>query len=131
MAHDYLGCQRHDGDTGHLADIGNRTAGTGIYLDDVHILAAHDKLDIDQSDDMKGPGQPSLYSPRWWLCTLSLMLWCRIYGDTVSGMDTGALDMLHDTRDQDILSVADRVNLDLLSHAGTYLPESDAPGRSG
>ena len=39
----------------------------------------------------------------------------RIYGDTVSGVDTGTLDMLHDTRDQDIGSVTHGVNLDLFS----------------
>ena len=31
-------------------------------------------------------------------------------------MDTGTLDMLHDTRDQDIGTVADRIDLDLLTH---------------
>ena len=40
----------------------------------------------------------------------------RIYGDTVAGMDTGTLDMLHDTRDQNIGTVADRIDLDLLTH---------------
>ena len=41
---------------------------------------------------------------------------CRIYGDTVSGVDTGTLNMLHDTRDQDVCSVADGVYLDFLTH---------------
>ena len=31
-------------------------------------------------------------------------------------MDTGALDVLHDTRDQDVLPVADSVDLDLFSY---------------
>ena len=42
------------------------------------------------------------YSPRSSLLIVSLIARCRIYGDTVSGVDTGTLDMLHDTRDQDI-----------------------------
>ena len=53
MSEDHLGCQRHNGDTGYLADIGNSTAGTRIYLDHIDIFAAYDKLDIDQADDMK------------------------------------------------------------------------------
>ena len=41
----------------------------------------------------------------------------RVYGDTVTGMDTGTLDMLHDTRNQDIvLSVTDRIYLDFFSY---------------
>ena len=31
-------------------------------------------------------------------------------------MDTGTLNMLHDTRDQDIRSVTDSIYLDLLAH---------------
>ena len=61
--------------------------------------------------------------------TLSLMARSRINGNTVSGMDTCTLNVLHDTRDQDILAVADSVNLDLFSLQGIYLPESDAPVR--
>ena len=39
----------------------------------------------------------------------------RVYGDTVSGVDTGSFDMLHDTRDQDIGTVAYSINLNLLT----------------
>ena len=39
----------------------------------------------------------------------------RIYRDTVTGMDTGSFDMLHDTRDQDILAVAYGIDLDFLT----------------
>ena len=37
----------------------------------------------------------------------------RVYGDGVAGVDTGTLDMLHDARDQDVLTVADRIDLEL------------------
>ena len=40
---------------------------------------------------------------------------CRINGDTVSGVNAGALDVLHDTRNQNIGAVADCINLDLLA----------------
>ena len=115
LAQDHFRCQRNDGDTGYLADVGNRTAGTRIYLDDVNILAADDKLDVDQSDDMKGSRQLRgvIRDGGFYLIVDAR---CRINGDTVSGMDTGALDVLHDTRDQDVLTVADRVDLDLLTH---------------
>ena len=39
----------------------------------------------------------------------------RVYRDTVSGVDTGSLDMLHDTGDQDIGTVAYGIDLDLLT----------------
>jgi len=40
---------------------------------------------------------------------------CRIDGNTVSRMDTGSLDMLHDTRNQDVRSITHSVDLDLLA----------------
>ena len=40
----------------------------------------------------------------------------RIHGDTVTGMDSRSLDMLHNARNQNILSIAYRINLDFLSH---------------
>ena len=39
----------------------------------------------------------------------------RIYGNTVAGMDTRTLNMLHDTRDQDILSITYGIYLDLFA----------------
>ena len=39
----------------------------------------------------------------------------RIYRNTVSGMDTSTLDMLHDTRDENVGSVAYGINLDFLT----------------
>ena len=41
---------------------------------------------------------------------------CRIYGNTVAGMYAGALDMLHDTRNQDIGTVAYRINFNFFTH---------------
>ena len=40
---------------------------------------------------------------------------CRIYRDTISGMDTGTLNMFHDTRDQNICTVAYSIDFDLLT----------------
>ena len=41
---------------------------------------------------------------------------CRIYRDTVSGMDTRSLDMLHDTWNQNVSSITYRIYFDLFSH---------------
>ena len=115
MAADDLGRQGNDGDPRYLADIGNRSGGTGIYLDDVNILSVHNELDVDHSLYMKGPCQLFCILHQGLLVALSDALG-RVNGDTVAGMDTGTLDMLHDTRDQDVGAVADGVHLDLLAH---------------
>ena len=49
------------------------------------------------------------------LCCLADRL-CRIYGNTVSGMDSRALNVFHNTGDQDFFSVAYCVHLDFFSH---------------
>ena len=41
---------------------------------------------------------------------------CRIHRDGIAGVYARALDMLHDAGDQDLLSVADGVHLDLGTH---------------
>ena len=112
---DHLCRKRHDRDACHLADVRHSTAGTRVDLDHIHIiLAAYDELDVDHTDDMKGFCKASCV-----LCDLRLRALCqalrRVNGDTVSGMDSRALDVLHDTRDQDIGSVAHRIYLDLLA----------------
>ena len=114
MSNDNLCCKRNDRNACHLADIRNRTAGTGIYFNDVYFLTAHNELNVDQSDDMQGLRQLSCIVLNGSLCLLRNTL-CRINGNTVSGVDSRTLDMLHDTRDQDILAVAYRIYFDLFS----------------
>jgi len=41
--------------------------------------------------------------------------WSRIYGNTVSGMDSGTLDMFHNTRNENVGSVTYGIDLDLLT----------------
>ena len=65
---------------------------------------------------MQRPGQLLGVIHQWLPLHLLGNARCRIYGDTVSGMDTGTLDMLHDTRDQDIGTVTYRVDLDFLTY---------------
>ena len=114
MSKNDFGCQRHDRNTGYLADVRYRTAGTGVYLDDIDILANCDELNVNQSDNMQGTCQTFgvLLNGIFYFLADAL---CRIYGNTVSGMDTSTLNVLHDTRNQDILTVAYCVDLDLFT----------------
>ena len=112
---DDLGCQRYDRDSGYLADIWDGSGGTRVDLDDKYTFIIHNKLDVDHSLDMERPCELLCVFHDRLLVVLGDAL-RRIYGDTVAGMDTGTLDMLHDTRDQNIGTVADRIDLDLLTH---------------
>ena len=115
MAADDLGGQRYNGDSRYLADIGHSTGGPGIYLDNVYILSVHDKLDVDHALYVKSPrqllgvGNDGLYISFGNIVS-------RIYGDGVAGVNAGSLNMLHDSRNQNILAVADGIHLQLLAH---------------
>ena len=114
VAEDDFRCQRHDRDSGYLADVWHGTRRTRVDLDDVNILTAYDELDVDHTDDMQGSCQTFRILYDSVFCMLADAL-CRINGDTVSGVNAGALDVLHDTRNQNIGAVADCINLDLLA----------------
>ena len=115
MAADDSGGQGHDGDSRHLADVGNRSGGTGVHLDDINILSVHNELDIDHSLYVQGSGQLFRVVHDGPLVALRDALG-RVNGDTVSGMDSRSLNVLHDAGDEDVLAVADGVHLDLLAH---------------
>ena len=115
MTADDLGCQRNDRDTSYLTDIWYGTGRTWVYLDDIYVISVYDKLDIDHSLYMKSLSQllGVLYNGvDIMLCNILR----RIYRDTVSGMDTGTLNMLHDTRDQNVSSITDGIYFDLFTH---------------
>ena len=40
----------------------------------------------------------------------------RIDGDRVAGVNACALEVLHDTRDEDVVAVTDGIDLDLAAH---------------
>src|SRR5699024_2985166 len=108
-------CKRNDRDACHLADIRNGTGGSWIHLDDVHFFPANNELNVNHTDDIQSSGKSSCVLFDLPLCYCGNALG-RVNGDTVSGVNTGSFDMLHNTRNQDIFSVAHRVNLDLFSH---------------
>ncbi len=115
MAADDLGGQGYDGDPRHLADVGYGAGRPGVHLDDVHILPVHDELDVDHPLHMESPGQLfRVVHDRPHIAFGDIV--GRVHGDGITGMDPGPLDVLHDPRDQDVLPVADRVYLQLLSH---------------
>ena len=111
----YFCCKIYDRNTCYLADIWNGTAWTRIYLNYIHLVMVNNKLYIYKSDYMK------------WFCKFSCVIdkhilysvtdsLCRIYRDTVSRMNTCSLDMLHDTRYKNILTVAYGIYLYLFTH---------------
>ena len=93
-----------------LTDIGHRPGGTGIHFNHVNIFAHHDELDINQADYMKGFCQPSCIFGNGGLYLFTDGLG-RVYGNTVAGVDACTFDMLHDSGDQDVGAVADRIHL--------------------
>ncbi len=111
MAENHLRRERYDRNTCDLADIRNRAGGSRIYLNHIYLVLVNNKLDVDHSENVKGirelPGVGFNL-----LLDLCRKILCRIHRDTVSGVNACPLDMLHDARDQDILAVADRVDLD-------------------
>ena len=115
MAADNPGCQRHDGDAGNLADIGNRPRGTGIHLDDVYIVTVHNELNINHALYVKGSCQLLSIVHNGVDIVLGDVLG-RIHRDTVAGVDTGTLYMLHDTGNQDVGAVTDGIHLYFLAH---------------
>ena len=115
VSKDYLGCQRYDRDSGNLADVRYGTAGTRVNLNYVYVISKNDKLDVDHTDDMQCSCKTFGV-----LCNSLFCFFtdgsCRIYGNTVTGMDSGTLNMLHNTRNQNVLAVAYGINLDFFSH---------------
>ena len=115
ISKDHLGSQRYDRNPCYLADIRNCTAGSWIYLDHIYLIPQYDKLDIDHTDHMKGSCQPPCILCNGFFCFFTDGS-CRIHGNTVTGVDTCTLDMLHDSRDQNVLAITNRIYLDLFSH---------------
>lgn len=93
-------------------DIRNRTAGTWVYFDHIHIIfSTYDELNIDQTDDMERFCKSSCILCNLVFCFLCQAL-CRIYRDTVSGMDSCTLNVFHDSRNQNVFAVTNCIDLD-------------------
>ena len=113
LSDDHLCRQIHNRNSCHLADIRHGTGGTGIYLDHIYILTDGNELNVDQPLDMKGLCQPFGVIRNLCLHRIGNRR-CRINGNTVTGMDAGSFNMLHNTRNQDIRAVTHRIHFDFL-----------------
>ena len=108
------GCTRRQIDHLHIRNLAQKRNGatrTRIDLDDIDLIVDHDVLDVEQSLDMKIQCQSLRIVDDGVKNTCGKRL-RRINGDTVTRMDAGALDMLHDARDDNRHAVAYTVNFD-------------------
>ena len=109
------GSQIHHRHAGDFADIWNGAGGTGVHLDHIQLVVIDQVLDIHQSLSIQGNGQiPGALDDL--VCHHIVDVPGGVYGDGVAGMDAGALDVLHNARNQDVLAVADGVDLQLGAH---------------
>ena len=115
LAHHDPGRQVHHGHAGDLGDIGHRPAGPGVDLDDVQLSLVDEVLNIDEALGAQAQCQ-LLRAVHNHLEHLVADGEGRVDGNGVAGVDTGALDMLHDAGDQHVGAVGDDVHLQLLAH---------------
>ena len=105
-------CQIHHGHAGDLGDIRHSTGGTGVHLNDVHSAVGDSVLHIHQTGDMQLAGKAAGVVHHGIDLGLSQVL-CRVDADGVAGVHAGALHLLHDAGDQEVLAVADGVHFAL------------------
>ena len=104
------GSQVHHRHAGDLADIRNGAGGTRVHLDHIQLVVIDQILDIHQSLSIQGNGQiPGALDDLVRHHVVDVP--GRVHGDGVAGMDAGALDVLHNARNQDVLAVADGIDL--------------------
>ena len=115
VSKDYLRCKRNDRNSCYLADVRYSTAGTRINLDHIYIISKNNELDVDHTDNMQCSCKTSGVFCNCLFCFLADGL-SRVYGNTVTGVDSGTLDMFHNTRNQDILAIAYSIYFDFLTH---------------
>src|SRR4051812_14634959 len=106
------GRQIHHRNLGDLADERDGPARSRIRLDDVHVVAVDHVLDVEEAAHTQAHPEPPRVLHDVGALLLGQRGW-RIDGDAVARVDASPLDVLHDPWDQDILTVADRIDLDL------------------
>ena len=99
----------------YLGDVRNGTRGTRVDLDNVDLVVVQNELDVDQTENSKVLCQ-SLGVLNEGVLVLLLDVDGRIDGDGVAGVNACALEVLHDTRDEDVVAVTDGIDLDLAAH---------------
>ena len=92
-----------------LAEVRNRSRCTRVDLDDVDFAVHDDVLQVDEADGLELRAEH--FGRLNNLCAeLVVDILCRVDRDAVAGVDAGALYVLHDARDEDVLAVADGVD---------------------
>ena len=92
-----------------LAEVRNRSRSTRVDLDNVDFAVHDDVLQVDEADGLELRAE--YFGRLDNLCAeLVVDILCRVDRDAVAGVDTGALYVLHDARDEDVLAVADGVD---------------------
>ena len=108
----YLGRQIHHRYTGYLTDVRYRPGCSRIHLDDVQLSVVLEILDIDQALGTQRQRQFLGNIHNSSQLTIR-QIERRIYSDRVTGVNSGFLDMLHDSRNQHILSVGNNIHFQL------------------
>ena len=103
---------RHAGD---FAYIRNRSRGARVDLYYIELILVDAVLDIDETGDLQRYRE-ILRAVDDILAQAVIDIPGRIHRDRVSGVDTCALDVFHDARDEDVLAVAYCVDLELDAH---------------
>lgn len=94
----------------HIHHQGDRTA---LYqIDDIHPLVLDGKLYVDQTNDRKRARHSDCFSFDFLDC-LSIKRMRRQYAGTVPGMHPCFLDVLHNAADNHLLTIANRIDIDL------------------
>ena len=105
-------------DHGHTGDLGNvrhSTGRAGVDLDDIDLAVGDRVLDVHQTGDVQLAGKAAGIIDHGVDLGLGQMLG-RVDADGVAGVDTGALDLLHDAGDEEVLAIADGVHFALGAH---------------
>ena len=100
-----------DGEVRYLAQEGDGTARTGIYLDDVQLALRYDELDVDGAFDLQFQGDARRVVDDLVDHFLVEVL-RRIDGDGVARMDAGPFDLFHNAGDEDVRAVGNGVDFD-------------------
>ena len=117
LTKDHFGCQIYDRNTCYLADIRYGTGRTRVYFNDIYfIIRCAINWILISPYNMQCSCQTFLYILQSSLLHDLADRRCRVYRNTVSGVNTGSLDMFHNTRDQDICTIAYRINLNFFTH---------------
>ena len=112
MTANHAGCERNDRNARDLRNIGNGTRGARVHLNHIDFLALRDELNVDHALYVQRTRELFGVVDNLLLHGLGERL-RRVDRNRVTGVNAGALNVLHDTRNQDILAVADRIDLNL------------------